>query len=94
MHEARATLRAVADSLHLVAAGDRPRVEGRLTPRSGDRGTAAEVVVTFFAADGREVGTASAPVQPARGENAARFSVPAPAGPAAAAGYRYTIRYP
>ncbi|MFL5537606.1 MAG: hypothetical protein ACJ8J0_01355, partial [Longimicrobiaceae bacterium] len=91
MHDARATLRAVVDSLHLVSgAGERTRVEGRLTPKSGGDGV-PEVVVTFFAADGRELGTASAPVQTGRGENAGRFTVPAPEG---SAGYRYTLRFP
>ena len=94
MHYARTTLRAQVDSVRMVSApGDAPRVEGHLTSRSGES-EMPQVVVTFFAADGSEVGTATAPVQADPGRNAGSFSVTAPHTPTAAAGYRYYLRWP
>jgi hypothetical protein len=89
MRALRAEMRATVDSLALLIGNGAPRVEGRVTPR--DRNAAVEVVVTFLAADGAELGTASAPVRLAPRERSARFTVLVPAG-LAAAGYRHRLR--
>jgi putative serine protease PepD len=94
MHTLRVGLRAEVDSIRLVSApGEVQAVRGHLTTHSGESDL-PEVVVTFFAADGRELGTTSAAVQADDHGNAGSFSVAAPAGATPVVGYRYVLRWP